>query len=193
MIEVLRELRIPRPEHVVRQYPFQISGGMAQRVMIGIATALQPRLLIADEPTTALDVTVQAAILDELQQLKGRGTAILLITHDMGVVARMADDVAVMYGGRIVEYGPAQALFDRPTHPYTYAMLATRPRPDEVRERLMVIPGTPPALLDQEDECPFLGRCPKALSVCRTDPMPLYEEVEPGHMVACYNQMLNIA
>ena len=191
-IEVLHTMGIAGPERVAKQYPFHLSGGMCQRVMIGIATALGPKVLIADEPTSALDVTVQAAILDELRRLRDRGTAILLITHDLGVVAQMANEVGVMYGGHIVEYGDVDAIFRRPRHPYTAALMATRPRVDEPRERLAVIPGTPPALVDQPDECPFLGRCPKALSRCRLEPMPPMEEVEPGHWLACYNPMAEI-
>ncbi len=189
-IDVLAGLGIARPEQIVKQYPFHLSGGMAQRVMIGIATALGPKVLIADEPTSALDVTVQAAILQELRRLSDNGTAVVLITHDLGVAAQLADDVAVMYGGRIVEYGDVDTVFGKPRHPYTWALLATRPRADFTRERLPVIPGQPPDLIDAPDQCPFLGRCPKALSVCRTGPMPSDEEVEPAHRVACYNHML---
>lgn len=192
-IDVLRSLGIARPEQVAKQYPFHLSGGMAQRVMIGIATALGPKVLIADEPTSALDVTVQAAILEELRRLRDNGTAILLITHDLGIVAQLADEVAVMYGGRIVEAGDVGTIFARPRHPYTWALLATRPRTDQLRERLPVIPGQPPDMTDAPDLCPFLPRCPKALSVCRTEPMPGEEQVDPGHRVACYNHMLHVA
>lgn len=193
VIEVMRDLGIPRPEHAAGLYPFEISGGMAQRVMIGMATILDPKLLIADEPTTSLDVTVQAMILEELRRLRDRGAAILLITHDLGVVAQVADDMAVMYGGRIVEYGDVDAIFRAPRHPYTFGLMSTLPRVDGPRERLPVIPGNSPTLIDQGDECPFLDRCPKARSVCRTDPFPAFEEVEPGHFVACYNQMLDMS
>ncbi len=192
-IEVLHDMGFAGPERVAKQYPFHLSGGMAQRVMIGIATALSPKVVIADEPTSALDVTVQAAILDELRRLRDRGTAILLITHDLGVVAQMADEVGVMYGGRIVEYGDVDAIFQQPRHPYTWALMATRPRVDVARDRLPVIPGAPPTLVDQPDECPFLSRCPKALSRCRLEPMPEMEQIEPGHMLACYNPMLAVA
>jgi oligopeptide/dipeptide ABC transporter ATP-binding protein len=190
---MLHSVGIPAPERVAKQYPFSLSGGMCQRVMIAIATALQPQVLIADEPTSSLDVTVQALILDDLRRLRDRGTAILLITHDFGVVAQLADEVAVMYGGRVVESGDVVSIFRRPRHPYTWALLSTSPRLDYDRDRLPVIPGSPPGLLDQPDECPFLPRCPKALSQCRLEPFPLMEEVEPGHMVACYNHMLDVA
>ncbi len=191
-IDMLRTVGIAGPERVASQYPFELSGGMCQRVMIGIATALEPKVLIADEPTSALDVTVQAAILDELKRLRDLGTAILLITHDFGVVAQIADEVALMYGGRIVEHGDVGVVLPRPKHPYTWALMATRPRMDAPYRRLPVIPGSSPALIDQPDECPFLARCPKALSRCRIEPMPPEEEIETGHWVACYNQMLDL-
>jgi oligopeptide/dipeptide ABC transporter ATP-binding protein len=191
-IEVLERIGLPEPAEVVKRYPFQLSGGMAQRVMIAIATALQPDVLILDEPTSALDVTVQAAILDDLQRLqREQGTSIVMITHDLGVVAQMADDVAVMYAGSIVEYADAQTVFSRPRHPYTWSLLASRPRWDKDREevgRLMAIRGTPPSLIDLPDECAFLGRCPKATSECRIHPMPPLAPIEEdGHFIACYN------
>lgn len=191
-IEVLQRIGLPDPADIVKRYPFQLSGGMAQRVMIAIATALLPDVLILDEPTSALDVTVQAAILDDLQRLqREHGTSILMITHDLGVVAQMADDVAVMYAGSIVEYADAQTLFNRPRHPYTWSLLASRPRWDKDREeigRLMSIRGTPPSLIDLPDECAFLDRCPKAVSVCRIQPRPPLESIEgDGHLAACYN------
>jgi peptide/nickel transport system ATP-binding protein len=187
-IDLLRQVGLPEPERVATQYPFHLSGGMCQRVMIAMATALNPRLLIADEPTSALDVTVQAQILYELDALRReRGTAILLITHDLGVVAQMADEVAIMYAGSVVETGSVSTVFRRPRHPYTWSLLSTLPRVDNERRHLRVIPGAPPNLLNLPDECPFLPRCPKALSQCRTDPLPLLEEAEPGQRVACYN------
>jgi oligopeptide/dipeptide ABC transporter ATP-binding protein len=162
--------------------------------MIAIATALKPDVLILDEPTSALDVTVQAAILDDLQRLqKQQGTSIVMITHDLGVVAQMANDVAVMYAGSIVEYATAREVFERPRHPYTWSLLASRPRWDKDREevgRLASIRGTPPSLIDLPDECAFLGRCPKATSVCRTEPTPPLAPVEgDGHLIRCYNPM----
>ena len=191
-LEVLAKMGLPEPGEVVKRYPFQLSGGMAQRVMIAIATALNPELLILDEPTSALDVTVQAAILDDLARLqKEHGTSIVLITHDLGVVAQMADEVAVMYAGYIAEYSDASTLFQAPRHPYTWSLLASRPRWDRVDEgRLAQIRGTPPSLIDLPDECPFLPRCPKATNVCRNEHAPTLEEVGAGHLAACYNPMV---
>ena len=188
-LEVLDQMGLPEPELVSTRYPFQLSGGMAQRVMIAIATALNPKVLILDEPTSALDVTVQAAILEDLRRLQSRyGTSILLITHDLGVVAQMADAVAVMYAGSVVEYADARTLFARPRHPYTWSLLASRPRWDREGDgRLPSIKGTPPSLIDLPDECPFLPRCPKATNVCRSEPVPPLAELEPGHLAACYN------
>ncbi len=188
-LEVLAQMGLPEPEQVATRYPFQLSGGMSQRVMIAIATALNPKVLILDEPTSALDVTVQAAILDDLRRLQERyGTSILLITHDLGVVAQMADEVAVMYAGSVVEYADVRTLFDRPRHPYTWSLLASRPRWDrEVAGRLPSIRGTPPSLVDLPDECPFLPRCPKATNVCRTEAAPPLTELEDAHLAACYN------
>jgi peptide/nickel transport system ATP-binding protein/oligopeptide transport system ATP-binding protein len=191
-IEVLHRIGLPEPAEVVKRYPFQLSGGMAQRVMIAIATALQPEVLILDEPTSALDVTVQAAILDDLKRMQSeQGTAIVMITHDLGVVAQMADDVAVMYAGTMVEYASAPQVFARPRHPSTWSLLASRPRWDKDREeigRLASIEGTPPSLIDLPDQCPFLDRCPKRASVCWTQPVPALAPVEgDGHLIRCYN------
>lgn len=189
-LAALAQMGLPDPERIADSYPFQLSGGMCQRVMIAIATTLNPEVLIADEPTANLDVTVQAGILRELELLKQRQhTAILLITHDLGVVARVADDVAVMYGGSIVESGDPISIFHRPQHPYTWALLSTLPRVDRNRsgEQLPYIRGSPPDLIGLPDECPFLPRCNKAVVACRTQPMPPLEEAEPGHFVACYN------
>jgi oligopeptide/dipeptide ABC transporter ATP-binding protein len=188
-LEVLDQMGLPEPEQVSTRYPFQLSGGMAQRVMIAIATALNPKVLILDEPTSALDVTVQAAILEDLRRIQSRyGTSILLITHDLGVVAQMADSVAVMYAGSVVEYADAHTLFARPRHPYTWSLLASRPRWDREGDgRLPSIKGTPPSLIDLPDECPFLPRCPKATNVCRSEPIPPLAELERGHLAACYN------
>ncbi len=188
-LEALAQMGLPEPQAVARSYPFHLSGGMAQRVMIAIATALNPKVLIADEPTSALDVTVQAAILDDLRQLQQRsGTSILLISHDLGVVAQMADEVAVMYAGSLVELGDARTVFRRPRHPYTWALLRSRPRWDQEQTRpLPAIRGAPPTLTELSEECPYLPRCPKATSVCRTQPAPPLAELEPGHPAACYN------
>jgi peptide/nickel transport system ATP-binding protein len=188
-LEVLAQMGLPEPAQVATRYPFQLSGGMSQRVMIAIATALNPKVLILDEPTSALDVTVQAAILEDLRRLQSRyGTSIILITHDLGVVAQMADEVAVMYAGSVVEHADAPTLFNRPRHPYTWSLLASRPRWDrEVGGRLTSIRGTPPSLIDLPDECPFLPRCPKATNVCRTERAPPLDVIEAGHLAACYN------
>jgi oligopeptide/dipeptide ABC transporter ATP-binding protein len=189
-LEVLAQMGLPEPQEVAKRYPFQLSGGMAQRVMIAIATALTPDVLILDEPTSALDVTIQAAILEDLLRLQQRnGISIILITHDLGVVAQMADDVAVMYAGYVAEYGDVQSLFARPTHPYTWSLLASRPRLDrEDRGRLAAIKGTPPSLLDLPDECPFIPRCPKATIVCREERAPAMAPAgKNGHVAACYN------
>ncbi|MEO6197080.1 MAG: ABC transporter ATP-binding protein [Dehalococcoidia bacterium] len=189
-LEVLGKIGLPQPEEVVKRYPFQLSGGMAQRVMIAIATALNPEVLILDEPTSALDVTIQAAIIDDLRRLQQQnGTSIILITHDLGLVAQMADDVAVMYAGSIVEYADVRSLFARPRHPYTWSLLGSRPRLDHDEPvALTVIKGTPPSLIDLPDECPFLPRCPKAISECRLEAMPPLSTIEGGgHLAACYN------
>ena len=191
-LEVLAQVGLPDPDLVARRHPFQLSGGMAQRVMIAIATALNPEVLILDEPTSALDVTVQAAILEDISQLQQRhGTSIILITHDLGVVAQMAADVAVIYAGAVAEYGPVAPVFQGPRHPYTWSLLASRPRWDqEAHSRLPAIRGTPPSLIDLPDECPFLPRCPKATLVCRNDPSPALQPIgEASHLVACYNPM----
>ncbi len=187
-IELLSQVGLAEPERVASQYPFHLSGGMCQRVMIAMATALNPAVLVADEPTSALDVTVQAQILAELDALrKSRGTAILLVTHDLGVVAQLADDLVVMYAGSVVEAGEVGAIFRSPRHPYTWALLSALPRVDAAHEHLRPIPGAPPSLLNLPPECPFLSRCPKALSRCRTDAMPPLEAVSESQRVACYN------
>jgi oligopeptide/dipeptide ABC transporter ATP-binding protein len=157
--------------------------------MIGIATALDPELIIADEPTSALDVTVQAQILYQLNQLREeRGTSILLITHDFGVVAQLADNVAVMYGGRIVEYGDVMAMMKAPLHPYTHALLATLPRVDGVHAHLKAIPGQAPELSAPSEHCPFVPRCTKVLNACRAEPPPaLAVDAQRRHPVACFN------
>jgi oligopeptide/dipeptide ABC transporter ATP-binding protein len=189
-LHVLAQLGLPEPAETAKRYPFQLSGGMAQRVMIAIATALDPEVLILDEPTSALDVTVQAAIIDDLRQIqREKGTSIILITHDLGVVARMADDVAVIYAGHVAEFADVRTLFARPRHPYTWSLLGSRPRLDsDAHAPLTVIKGSPPSLIDLPDQCPFLPRCPKATSQCRTDPAPSLASAGPGnHVAACYN------
>lgn len=189
---ILAQIGLPNPDRIVDSYPFQLSGGMSQRVMIAIATALNPQLLIADEPTSALDVTVQAQILHQLKQMRDEnGTSILLITHDMGVVAQMCDEVAVMYGGSVVETGDVREIFKYPSHPYTWALLNTLPRIDAYDQQLQVIPGSPPNPINLPDECPFIPRCNKARTQCRTSPKPALTEVRPGHFAACYNPVVH--
>ncbi len=186
---ILGGVGLPDPERVAKSYPFQLSGGMCQRVMIGIATALDPEILVADEPTSSLDVTVQAQILRQLEDLRReKGTSVLLITHDFGVVAQMADRVAVIYGGRLMEVGRTEDVLAKPLHPYSDALLATLPRLDYRREQLSAIRGSPPELSEPSEHCPFLERCHKALLICRTDAPPGFEVRDPsGRSVACYN------
>lgn len=189
--QILHQVGLPDPERVMDQYPFQLSGGMCQRVMIGIATALNPTVLIADEPTSALDVTIQAQILDQLRRLKEeRGMAVLLITHDLGVIAQVADHVAVMYAGSIVEQGATEQIFRAPTHPYTRALLNALPRLDRADTYLESIRGSPPNPIDLPDECAFIPRCNKARTECRVSRRPQLADVEDGHQVACYNPVI---
>jgi peptide/nickel transport system ATP-binding protein len=184
-IEMLRTVRIPSPEKRVDDYPHKLSGGMRQRAMIAMALACGPELLIADEPTTALDVTIQAQILDLMRGLRrDTGTAIILITHDLGVVAEMADDVAVMYAGQIVERAAVGDLFARPEHPYTVGLLGSIPRLDEKRERLPSIEGRVPDMTRPPPGCRFAARCPFVEPECLTAPPPLVE-VTPGHLTRC--------
>jgi oligopeptide transport system ATP-binding protein len=188
--ELLGRVRIPDAASRLASYPHQYSGGMRQRVMIALALACQPRLIIADEPTTALDVTVQAQILDLLKELtRETGSSLLLITHDLGVVARYADRVAVMYGGRIVETAPARDLYKRPQHPYTLGLMASVPRLDgEGGRRLVPIDGQPPDLAKLPAGCAFSPRCRIATDPCRVRPPPLVE-VSERHLKACYNDV----
>jgi oligopeptide/dipeptide ABC transporter ATP-binding protein len=189
-IELLEEVRIPRAAERLEDYPHRFSGGMRQRVMVAIALACNPKLLIADEPTTALDVTIQAQILDLLDELRREHEmAMIIITHDMGVVAETADDIAVMYAGQIVEHTSALDLFDRPEHPYTEALLGALPKLEgdtaEIREgRLVSIPGRPPDLIDPPEACRFGPRCPYADSgdSCTREP-PQLRQIRPGHWV----------
>jgi peptide/nickel transport system ATP-binding protein/oligopeptide transport system ATP-binding protein len=187
-IEMLTEVGIPDAARRMTQYPHHLSGGMRQRVMIAMALVLNPDLLIADEPTTALDVTIQAQILDLMLQLKERrpGAAILLITHNLAVVAETCDRVAVMYGGKIQEVAPVQRLFENPLHPYTQGLLGSIPRVDGARaHRLNVIPGTVPSILDMPAGCKFVTRCSRRFEPCADVEPPLIE-VEPGHLVRCH-------
>ncbi len=187
-VEMLRLVRIPTPERRVHDYPHHFSGGMRQRVMIAIALACNPKLLIADEPTTALDVTIQAQILDLLGELKSRlGMAVMLITHAMGVVAETTQRVVVMYAGKVVEEAPVAELFARPRHPYTQGLIRSIPRIDTAathKVRLEAIAGTVPKLIAPADGCHFAARCKFARPQCVTATPPL-REVNPGHKVAC--------
>ena len=187
-VEMLRLVNIPTAERRVHDYPHQFSGGMRQRVMIAIALACNPKLLIADEPTTALDVTIQAQILELLQGLKERlGMAVLLITHAMGVVAEVAQKVVVMYAGQVVEEAPVAELFARPKHPYTQGLIRSIPRVDlaaEHKTRLEAIPGTVPKLIEPAPGCRFASRCKYVMPECTAATPPLYD-VGPGHRAAC--------
>lgn len=185
-VEMLRKVGIPSPEIRVGEYPHQLSGGMRQRVVIAMALACKPDVVIADEPTTALDVTIQAQILELMQSLQNEmGMGIMLITHDLGVIAEMCDDVIVMYAGRIAESGPVDRIFAAPSHPYTRGLLNSIPRLSTARKtRLNVIDGMVPGLADLPRGCRFQNRCPYRIETCVTQP-PL-ELVEPGHVTACH-------
>jgi oligopeptide transport system ATP-binding protein len=183
-INVLDQVRIPEAHTRVDEYPHQFSGGMRQRVMIAMALACEPELLIADEPTTALDVTVQAQILDLLREIqKSHGTAIVLITHDLGVVAEMCDTVAVMYAGSVVEYATVQDLFKNPKHPYTIGLMNSLPKPGS--DRLIPIDGQPPSLVNLPQGCRFANRCPWRVDICDQSIPPL-ERKAPGHDARCF-------
>ena len=192
-IDMLRLVRIPEPEQRVREYPHQLSGGMRQRAMIAIALACNPKVLLADEPTTALDVTIQAQILELIVELQRKlGTAVILITHDLGVVAETAQRVIVMYAGRKVEEAPVGEVFGRPLHPYTRGLLNSIPRLDLMRgveqseSRLQEIPGIVPALTALPKGCAFAPRCPLASDRCRAE-YPAYEQKRAGHWAACWH------
>lgn len=189
VIELLHDVGIEPAEERIGQYPHQFSGGQRQRLMIAMALACNPDLLIADEPTTALDVTVQAQILELMKDLQKKwNTAIILITHDLGVIAGMADRVAVMYSGHVVEEGTRRDIFYRPAHPYTQGLLKSVPNPDNLtKERLIPIKGQPPDLLNPPKGCPYALRCPKAMRVCLQYP-PETQFVEEGHSAACWLQ-----
>ena len=192
-VDILKLVRIPEPEQRLREYPHQLSGGMRQRVMIAMALACNPQVLIADEPTTALDVTIQAQILDIILDLQKKlGTALILITHDLGVVAETAQRVIVMYAGKKVEETLVGELFARPLHPYTHGLMASIPRLDLLRgesdvrkQRLEEIKGIVPALTNLPPGCAFAPRCPFAIDKCRRE-APAYEEKQPGHWAACW-------
>ena len=186
VLRLLDKVHIPSPERRIDQYPHEMSGGMKQRVMIAMALACNPDLLIADEPTTALDVTIQAQILGLLEELQQEmGMAILLITHNLGVVAQFAQEIIVMYASRIVERASVSQLFANPAHPYTNALLRSLPKSGVRKERLESIPGTVPSPLVYPEGCHFSTRCPKILSCCADEEPPLIE-VEPGHEAICW-------
>jgi peptide/nickel transport system ATP-binding protein len=197
-LQMLIRVGIPAPEQRMREYPHQLSGGMRQRVMTAIALACDPALLIADEPTTALDVTVQAQILDLMRELKSRmGSAIILITHDMGVVAELAQRVIIMYAGRIVEQAESREIFERPAHPYTRGLLGAIPRLGSsigkgARQPLTEIPGVVPSLRETASGCAFAARCDRATAIC-AEVSPPIEQVAPGHSVACHHFLRPLA
>ena len=185
-VEMLRLVKIPEALKRARAYPHELSGGQRQRVMIAIALACNPKLLIADEPTTALDVTVQAQILELIEELQERfGMAVLLITHDLGVVAERADEVAVMYAGKIVERAKPDAIFSRPLHPYTVGLMSSMPGLGDPKARLQAIPGLVPSPLDWPSGCHFRNRCGRADSGCG-DAQPALRDLAAGHSVACF-------
>ena len=190
-LQMLEKVRIPAPAQRFHEHPHKLSGGMRQRAMIAMALANQPRLLIADEPTTALDVTIQAQILALMQTLQqDSGTAIVLITHDLGVVAEVADEVAVMYCGRIVEQAPVRALFAQPQHPYTVGLLGSMPRLHGEQQRLAAIPGQVPSPHARPSGCSFADRCPFVVAQCRAEVPPL-RDVGAGHLSACWRAPLD--
>lgn len=185
-IDMLRKVGIPRPEQIVKEYPHQLSGGMRQRVMIAMAMSCDPELLIADEPTTALDVTIQAQILDLMRNLnKQTGAAILMITHDLGVVAGMCDRVAVMYAGKVVEEGDVQSIFKNPKHPYTKGLIQSVPRMDDERDRLYSIPGNVPVPGSMPKGCRFAPRCQYLVDKCKEE-MPELISLSSGHKCRCW-------
>ena len=186
-IELMRKVGIPSPETRSRQYPFQFSGGMRQRIIIAIALACDPKFILADEPTTALDVTIQAQVLELISNLKEEiDSSIIMITHDLGVVASICDRIAIMYGGKIVEEGTTDEIFYEPKHPYTKGLLSCISNPEELeRKELHPIPGSPPDLLNIENNCPFADRCEHAMKVCKMA-MPQAEKFSETHFCSCW-------
>lgn len=185
-IEMLKLVGVNEPEKRIKQYPFEFSGGMRQRVMIAMALACEPDILIADEPTTALDVTIQAQILELMQSLqKKMGMAIIMVTHDLGVIAQMADEIIVMYGGRVCERGTAEDIFYRPAHEYTKGLLKSIPNVDKIGQRLEPISGTPINLLNLPRGCAFCPRCSEAMEICLTQVPPETRTVD-GHLASCW-------
>ncbi|HWF52504.1 MAG TPA: ABC transporter ATP-binding protein [Solirubrobacteraceae bacterium] len=187
VLDLLGEVGLPAPTRSFDEYPHRFSGGMRQRVMIAMALSCEPALVIADEPTTALDVTIQAQILELLAtRCREHDTALLVITHDLGVLAGLADRILVMYAGRILEHGPVDSIYYRAQHPYTLALLGAISRIDGALERLHAIPGDPPSGLDPPSACVFRDRCPHAIEVCRTEVPDLLAATDPGHRRACH-------
>ena len=187
-LELMRLVGIPSPEKRIKQYPFEFSGGMRQRIIIAIALTCNPKLIIADEPTTALDVTIQAQVLELIDTLrKETNTAVIMITHDLGVVAKLCDRVAIMYGGKMVEIGTDKEIFYNPKHPYTKGLLncIARTSEDEVEQSLQPIPGSPPDLLNPPKGCPFVDRCDKAMRVCK-EYMPDAASFSQTHRSRCW-------
>lgn len=188
-IQLLTDMGIERPERIIKSYPFQLSGGMLQRVMIAMSLSCNPKILIADEPTTALDVTIQAQILKLMNDLKKKyDTSIILITHNLGVVAQICDRVAVMYFGQIVETAPVKTLFEHPLHPYTSGLFVCIPKLDQDEDYLSTIRGVVPAITEQMDGCAFAPRCPRCMERCRKM-APELVEVEEGHYCRCFGVM----
>ncbi|MFA6506573.1 MAG: ABC transporter ATP-binding protein [Treponemataceae bacterium] len=185
-VELLRLVGIPRPDRIAEEYPHQLSGGMRQRVMIAMALSCDPKLLIADEPTTALDVTIQIQILDLIRDFKDKlGTSILFITHDLGVIAEMADEVAVMYLGKIVELASVCDIFDHPSHPYTKGLMESRLVKKRKGDSLICIPGMVPSLTNKPKGCAFSPRCSDCMDICRRE-SPELKEISPAHFVRCW-------
>ena len=188
-IELMRKVGIPSPETRIRQYPHQFSGGMRQRTIIAIALACDPKIIIADEPTTALDVTIQAQVLELISHLKEEiDSGIIMITHDLGVVASICDRIAIMYGGKIVETGTVFEIFEHPQHPYTIGLLSCISNPNELEKKeLHPIPGSPPDLLNIQDTCPFADRCTAAMKICKMR-MPQETQLSDTHRCSCWLQ-----
>lgn len=185
-IKMLRLVKIPNPERIIDNYPFELSGGMRQRVMIAMALACAPKLLIADEPTTALDVTIQAQVLDLMNDLKKNiDASIIFITHDLGVIAEMSDRVMVMYAGKVVELANVEEIFKNPKHPYTIGLIASKPDLTTESARLHVIPGSVPDLNNRPSGCPFHPRCEHAMDVCKEN-FPNETTIDKGHTVSCW-------
>jgi len=185
-LELMRQVGIPSPESRLKQYPFEFSGGMRQRIVIAIALARHPKLIIADEPTTALDVTIQAQVLELIDSIrKEENAAVIMITHDLGVVAKMCDRINIMYGGKVVETGTDEEIFYNPKHPYTMGLLQCISNADEDDKPLTPIPGSPPDLLNPPKGCPFVDRCDKAMRICK-DYMPAVTEFSKTHQCSCW-------